>query len=282
MSAETATSHRGLAQSYLRFPLSTRLLHWTAAVSILILLWSGFWIFNIHPRLYWGEVGYFGAPAAAEIVADTSGETPQFEIRIGDFSFDVTGVMGRVNRNPYVRVASFPEGFSFGGTRALHFTAAWAFFIAWMLYIYHLIGSGRLRHTWLPQRQELTAKLIGRDIANHLKFRRARGEASKRYNTLQKLTYLSVMFVLLPLVVLSGLTMSNTVTTAFPFLFDLFGGRQSARTMHFIFASLLVLFMLIHIFQLFVVGFVNHLRSMITGRFTVEAEAETSEASAKQ
>ncbi len=92
---------------------------------------------------------------------------------------------------------------------------------------------------------------------------------------LQKFSYLLLMFVLLPLVFLSGLTMSNSITTAWPFLFDLFGGRQSARTLHFIFASLTTLFILVHIVQLFVAGFINHLGSMITGRFTVTAETES-------
>ena len=274
MNGEAATTPGGESYTYLRFPLSTRLLHWIAAAAVFTLLWSGFWIFNIHPRLYWGEVGYFGAPAVAEIAADTSGDEPSFEIRVGDLAVDVTGIMGRVNRNPYVRIASFPENFSFGGTRALHFTAAWALFLAWILYIYHLIISGRLRSTWLPGLQEFSPRHLGEDILNHLRFRRPRGEAAKRYNTLQKLTYLLIMFLLMPLIVLSGLAMSNTVTTAWPFLFDLFGGRQSARTMHFVFASLLVLFVIIHVMQLFVVGFLNHLRSMITGRLSVHAEPE--------
>lgn len=260
------------AFSYLRFPVPTRILHWLAAAAIFALLWSGFWIFNIHPRLYWGEVGYFGAPAVAEIVADTSTEPAQMAIRVGGASFDVTGIMGRVNRQPFVRIFNFPEGFQFGASRALHFTAAWVLVLSWLVYVYHLVSSGRLKNTWLPSRQELSPGNLGRDLVNHLKLRRPRGEAARQYNTLQKLSYLLVMFLLLPLVFLSGLTMSNSVTAAWPFLFDLFGGRQSARTLHFLFASLTVLFILVHVVQLFVVGFVNHLRAMITGRLKINPE----------
>ena len=260
--------------SYLRFPLSTRLLHWLSAAAIFTLLWSGFWIFNIHPRLYWGEVGYFGSPAVAEIVADTSVEPAQMTVRIGSLSLDVTGFMGRVNTQPFVRVFNFPSGFQFGASRALHFTAAWVLVLSWLAYVYHLVSSGRLRNTWLPTLRELSPGNLAKDVINHLKFRRTKGEAAKQYNTLQKLTYLGIMFVLLPLVFLSGLTMSNSVTTAWPFLFDLFGGRQSARTLHFVFASLTVLFVLIHVLQLLVAGVVNHLRAMITGRFRITTEQE--------
>lgn len=260
--------------SYLRFPVSTRVLHWVSATSIFVLLWSGFWVFNIHPRLYWGEVGYFGTPAIAEIVADTSVEPPQMAIKIGDTSLDVTGLMGRISRQPFVRVFNFPEEFQFGGTRALHFTAAWFLVISWLVYVYHLVGSGRLRRNWLPAKNQLSPAYIGRDLLNHLKLNRARGDAARQYNVLQKLSYLTVMFVLLPLMFLTGLTMSNSVTTAWPFLFDLFGGRQSARTLHFVFASLTALFIVVHVLQLFVAGFFNHLRGMITGRFKVPPEKQ--------
>src|SRR4030095_10196779 len=107
---------------------------------------------------------------------------------------------------------------------------------------------------------------------NHLRLRRPRGEAARRYNVLQKLTYLAVIFLLLPTILLAGLTMSPAVTAAFPFLFDLFGGRQSARTIHFIAANLLVLFVLVHVLQVLLAGAFNLMRSMITGRYVIKPE----------
>ena len=89
---------------------------------------------------------------------------------------------------------------------------------------------------------------------------------------LQKLAYLAVVFGLLPAMVLSGLTMSPAVTAAAPILFDLFGGRQSARTIHFLTANLLVLFVLIHVFQVLISGVFNRMRSMITGRYVIRQE----------
>jgi thiosulfate reductase cytochrome b subunit len=106
----------------------------------------------------------------------------------------------------------------------------------------------------------------------HLRLRRARGEAARRYNSLQKIAYLLVIFVLIPGMVLSGLAMSNTLSAAWPALSELFGGHQSARSVHFIIALALVLFILVHLFQVVVSGFVNLTRSMITGRFVVERE----------
>ncbi len=113
---------------------------------------------------------------------------------------------------------------------------------------------------------------IGRSIVDHLRFRHPKGEASKRYNVLQKLTYLMVIFVLLPLVILMGLAMSPAVDALWPGWVDLFGGRQSARTIHFIVAWLLVAFVLVHVFEVIITGLWNNLRSMITGRYRVEAE----------
>jgi thiosulfate reductase cytochrome b subunit len=108
---------------------------------------------------------------------------------------------------------------------------------------------------------------------NHLRLHRRRGEKARRYNVLQKVSYLVVVFVLVPTAVVSGLTMSNTITAVFPQLFDLFGGRQSARTVHFLVTVMLVLFVLMHVFQIVVAGFINEVRSMISGRFVVPPEA---------
>jgi thiosulfate reductase cytochrome b subunit len=86
---------------------------------------------------------------------------------------------------------------------------------------------------------------------------------------LQKLSYILVIFVLLPLMVLTGLAMSNAIAARFPEVYSLLGGRESARTIHFLCASALVLFIVIHVVQLFVAGFLNEMRSMITGRFAI-------------
>ncbi len=120
-----------------------------------------------------------------------------------------------------------------------------------------------------------TGARIGRSILDHLRFRHPTGEAAKRYNVLQKLAYLAVIFVLVPLMVVMGLAMSPTADVWWPGWVDLVGGRQSARTIHFIVAWLLVGFVLIHVFEVVVSGFWNHLRSMITGRYRDHRGVET-------
>src|SRR5262249_48240173 len=140
--------------------------------------------------------------------------------------------------------------------------------------IYLLAGlfGGHFRRDLLPSAAQLHPRHLLADIWNHVRFRLPRGEADRHYNVLQKIVYLLVVFVLLPAMVLSGLTMSPAVTAAAPFLFDLFGGRQSARTIHFVTANLLVLFLFVHVFQVLATGAINHMRAMITGRYKIRPE----------
>ena len=106
-------------------------------------------------------------------------------------------------------------------------------------------------------------------MIDHLPEVALRIEQAHRYNTLQKLSYIAVIAGLSPLMVLTGLTMSPGVDAAFPFLLDIFGGRQSARTIHFITASLLVLFVIVHLAMVILSGPLNNIRSMITGRYAI-------------
>jgi len=76
--------------------------------------------------------------------------------------------------------------------------------------------------------------------------------------------------VLLPLMLLTGLTMSPGMDAGYPFLLEVFGGRQSARTIHFIAASGIVLFVVVHLVMVLITGVWNNLRSMITGRYVIK------------
>ena len=152
------------------------------------------------------------------------------------------------------------------------FLAAWLFAINIVVYLLYGLISRHFWRNFTPSRTQLKLRHIAADLWLHLRFKRHHGEAAKNYNLLQKLAYIAVVFILLPVMILTGLTMSNAVTAVFPELFTLFGGRQSARTIHFIAASGLVAFVIIHFIQLFVAGFINEMRSMITGWFTVPEE----------
>jgi thiosulfate reductase cytochrome b subunit len=260
-----------------RHPLPVRVWHWANAAAIAVLLTTGLLIFDIHPHLYWGEDGHEGVPAFLSLTGThLDRDVPQTELQIGHRRWNVTGVLGNVIDDgfggKYLLVAGAPEDWQFGATRGWHFLFAWILGLSLPLYGLYLLVSGRLARKLLPTRSDLTLRSFSNELWQHLRLQRARGESARRYNLLQKLSYLFVIFILIPALVLSGLTMSNAMTAAFPDLFALFGGRQSARSIHFLSAMLLVLFVLVHVFQVFVSGFINLMRSMITGRFAVERE----------
>lgn len=256
-----------------------RVTHWINVLCLTLLLMSGLKLFNVHPSLYWGNYGYRGAPTFISVSGDIDPETyrPVGTTQIGDYIFETTGILGvhyASNGRPYG--GAFPLWATLGGDLALardwHFLMAWAFVINGTVYLLFGLFSGHFRRHLAPASDQLRPRHILSDIWDHLRLRRPRGEAAKRYNVLQKFTYLAVVFLLLPVMVLSGLTMSPAVTAALPFLFDLFGGRQSARTIHFLTANVLVLFVLIHIIEVLLSGAFNLMRSMITGRYVVKSE----------
>jgi thiosulfate reductase cytochrome b subunit len=258
-----------------RHPLPVRLWHWLNAVAIAVLLLTGLLLFDIHPRLYWGDDGHVGMPAFFSIsAADRNSPVLQTELQIGSHHWDVSGMLGLAVDDGFgakdFLVVPAPADWDFGATRGWHFLCAWVLVIGSLLYAIYLFASGRLAAKWWPTRGEMSWRGVAREFWQHLRLRRARGEAARHYNLFQKLSYLVVVFVLLPALLLSGLTMSNTVTTAFPDLFLLFDGRQGARSVHFFAAMLMLAFILVHVFQVFVAGFYGLMRSMITGRYRHE------------
>lgn len=151
-----------------------------------------------------------------------------------------------------------------------HLFLAWVFVINGLLFGVYAVVSRHLTKDLLPTGKNLGG--IGRAIKAHLLLQHPKGKEARRYNVLQKLAYTGVVFVLGPLIVLTGLTMSPTVVTAFPGLLSLFGGRQSARTIHFIACFSFIGFITIHLLQVVLTGLVNNLRSMISGWFTIGPE----------
>lgn len=258
----------------------TRLTHWINLLCVAVLLMSGLQIFNAHPALYWGQSGADTDRAVFEIGADDSGDDPPAGFaRIGSSTFKTTGILG-VSRNDGGEVVErgFPRWVTLPGWRDLALGRRWHFFFAWAfvanLLVYFAAGLAS-RHFWrdlLPGREQLRPRALLHDVANHLRLKFPRGEAARHYNPLQKLTYLGVIFVLLPLMILTGLAMSPGMDAIFPLLVDLFGGRQSARTIHFIAAGLIVLFVFVHVAMVLLSGPVNELRAMITGRFAIFVE----------
>jgi thiosulfate reductase cytochrome b subunit len=265
-----------------RHALVVRATHWINVLCLALLLMSGLRIFNYHPALYWGNYGYRGVPAVVSIDAavDPHSGAPVGVTRIAGLSFVTTGVLGVSRDSERGMVArAFPAWLTLPGEPGLALARDWHFLMAWLFVVngavYLLFGafSGHFRRDLAPAADQLRARHILADLWDHVRLRAPRGEAARRYNVLQKLAYLTVVFLLLPVMVLSGLTMSPAVTAALPGLFDLFGGRQSARTIHFLVANLLVLFVLVHVIELLLAGVVNGMRSMITGRYVIRPQA---------
>jgi thiosulfate reductase cytochrome b subunit len=219
-----------------RHRLWVRLTHWISALAFVLLVVSGTAILLALPRLFWGETGALGAPAAIELPLPVNLEQT-------------------------------------GWGRNLHFLAGWILVLNGVAYLGLGVWTGHLRRALVPDRDQLTLGHLAKEVADHARLKAARGREALRYNAFQKLAYLVVVLILFPLMVLTGLTMSPGVTAAYPELFTLFGGRQSARTIHFIAACLLILFLVIHVGQMFVAGAGNLMRAMITGRFTVPRES---------
>lgn len=255
-----------------RHPLVIRLTHWINAAVLLVLLMSGLQIFNAHPALYWGSVSTFDTPALA-ITSEEAGGSNRGVVYLGDRKFDTTGVLGLSKDNGIETDRAFPSWITLPATQDLatgrrwHFLFAWALVINGAIYLIYGLFSGQLRRRLFPEGDQI--RDFGGSVKEHLLLKFPEGEEAKRYNVIQKLTYLGVVLILLPAMVLAGLAMSPGVDAAWPWLPELFGGRQSARTVHFIAAGLLVLFVVVHLALVLVSGVVNNLRGMITGWFSI-------------
>jgi thiosulfate reductase cytochrome b subunit len=265
-----------------RHSVVVRLTHWINVLCLTLLLMSGLRLFNYHPALYWGNSGYGGVGAFFAIgsTIDPKSGTPVGFTRIAGSEFVTTGVLGisyDAERGGMARRA-FPAWLTLPGEPGLALARDWHFLMAWLFVangaVYLMFGllSGHFRRDLAPAADQLRPRHVLADIWDHLRLRPPRGEAARRYNLLQKLAYLAVVFLLLPIMLLSGLTMSPAVTAAVPGLFDLFGGRQSARTIHFLVANLLVLFVLVHVLEMLLAGAFNGMRSMITGRYVIRVK----------
>jgi thiosulfate reductase cytochrome b subunit len=217
-----------------------RVTHWVTAVCFLALLWSGANIVTSHPRFYWGETGNVLTPALFELPIPAS----RSYVRTG-----------------YDYVLPDQNGWS----RSLHFQAAWFLVFGGLVYAAYALVSGHLRKNLLPARSEMVWRSFSTVVSDHLRFKAPPGENGS-YNLLQRLTYVFVAFVVFPLMVWTGLAMSPAVVSVFPPMVTVFGGHQSARTIHFVASVMLVLFLLVHVAMVYRAGFTSRTRAMITGR----------------
>jgi thiosulfate reductase cytochrome b subunit len=233
-----------------------RISHWIVTVSVLALAFSGFVILMAHPRLYWGNAGNDLTPALVELPISRNYKhggwdkpTPFFQNAAGPISASRTYDI--FNQN--------------GWGRSLHFLAAWFLVLPGAVYLLAGLFGGHFRSYIWPRAKELAPRLVWRDVFDHLRLRIPAARGGPQYGLLQKCAYSLVVFVAAPLMVVTGLTMSPAVTSAFPILLRLSGGYQSARTIHFFTSAVLALFVIVHVVMVVKSGFRRQIRAMTVG-----------------
>lgn len=223
-----------------RHGIPTRIWHWVNAVAIIVMLMSGLTISNAHPHLYWGEYGAnFDQPWYSP---------PHFPAW-----------------------ATIPSGYNLALARTWHLAFAWVLAFGLLFYLIASLITRHIQRDLTLTRAEIAPSHVWADIKDHIRLRFPTGAAALRYNILQKLTYILVIFVLIPLLIVTGLGLSPGFNAILP-IPDLFGGRATTRSIHFLCAGGIALFIVVHLVLVLLAGPYNEVRSMITGRYRIPAD----------
>lgn len=254
-----------------RHSLLVRVTHWVNVLCILVLLMSGLQIFNAHPALYIGPKSDFSHPVLSMTGHRDSEGGPVGETQILGATFNTTGVLGLSTMDEIPVVRGFPAWATLPSYQDLATGRRWHLFFAWLFVAngaIYVITNLVNRHVWrdlVPGRAEL--RRIAGSVRDHLLLRFHQGSG---YNVLQKLAYLAIIFIVLPAMILAGMAMSPGLDAGFEWLAELFGGRQTARTVHFLLATAITLFLIVHVVMVLISGAWNNIRSMITGRYATD------------
>jgi thiosulfate reductase cytochrome b subunit len=224
-----------------RHPAAVRITHWLNVVAVVVLIMSGLNILLAHPYLYWGVRSTFADPW--------------------------------LSIPPISNWLLIPQGRNLAEARNYHFLFAWIFVVNGLIYLVFSLITGRFRRRLLPTGGEL--KGLGASVAEHARFHFPTDDHARAYNVIQKLTYAAMILVVLPLMLVTGLSMSPGFNAVGGLLLEMMGGRQSARTLHFISAALIVGFILVHVGLVIWTGPLNNMRAMITGWFTIQPPGST-------
>lgn len=249
--------------------LMTRLTHWVWAIALFFLMLTGLQIFNAHPTLNIGkETGFEYDNAILSIETRQNGSELQGITRIFGTEFDTTGFLGASNgeARAFPAALTIPSNRSLASGRVIHLFFAWVLVITLAIWAVASVLNGHFRQL-IPTIADLRG--LPGDVANHVQLR---FHHTAEYNVLQKLAYASVLFVALPLMIATGLSMSPGFNSVAPWLLDLFGGRQTARTLHFITMVALIGFFVVHMLMILAAGPLNEMRSILSGRYRLDSE----------
>jgi thiosulfate reductase cytochrome b subunit len=228
-----------------RHALLVRLTHWLTALAFLALVVTGLEILISHPRFYWGETGNVNMRPLFTIPIPSSRE---------------------IVHTGYGFVLPDQNGWS----RYLHFQSAWLLVGTGLLYLVFGLFRGHFRRNMLPTLADLSPKKLAVSIGQHLRFERPSPEEAWSYNVLQRLAYLTVIFVFFPLIIWTGLAMSPAFESFAPGAVTILGGHQSARTIHFFVTGFLLMFLAVHVMMIILAGFRSRMRAMISGRVAAQ------------
>lgn len=256
--------------------LATRVTHWAWAVCLFFLLLSGLQIFMARPDLYLGHQSGFGFDNSFfSIGAAIENGVMRGYTEVFGHRFDTTGWLGAIWVDGNLQPKAFPgwmtipSGRDLTSGRVVHLFFAWALAAALAVWLLASLANGHLWRDVVPKGRDL--RNIASDVKQHLRLRFHHG---RDYNVLQKLSYFGVLCIAMPLMVATGLTMSPGVNAFAPWLLDVFGGRQTARTIHFLVMLALVLFFVVHILMVVAAGPINEMRSILTGWYRTDPEAK--------
>ncbi|NBW09275.1 MAG: hypothetical protein EBR82_14750 [Caulobacteraceae bacterium] len=243
--APTSSSHEdrplpGGRTDTFRHPVWVRIGHWVNATAVIVLLMSGANILLAHPHLYWGLKSTFA--------------------------------------EPWLNIPTFPDWLLLPQGRDLATARRWHFFFAWLFVINGLVWlafaflTRRFQRRLWPTGQNL--KGFWPSVKEHARLHFPKDDEARAYNVIQKLTYAAMVLVVLPMMLITGLSMSPGFNAIGGILLEVLGGRQSARTLHFLSASLILLFLLVHVGLVIWTGLFNNMRAMVTGWFVIEPSKE--------
>jgi len=241
----------------LRHKRWVRASHGIITLSFFALVFTGVEMIMVHPRFYWGEVGNDLTPVLFELPVSRNYQHGGWEKSI-PFSEATDG--------PVSAARTYDIFNQNGWGRSLHFLAGWFLLVPGLIYFITGIFTGHFRkHLW-PQAKEFSFRLFWNDIINHLRLQIPPATNGPQYGLLQKCSYVMVIFFLMPVIVMTGMTMSPAITAAHPFLLKLFFGAQSARTIHLFTSIVLALFLIVHVIMVIKSGFKKQIRAMTIGK----------------